>query len=197
MKVLIINGSPHAKGNTYAALSMVAEELEQGGVETEWLHIGHLTIRGCMACNHCRNHDHRCIYKDDLVNDTIEKARSIDGFLFGSPTYYAGINGTLAAFMDRFFYTSHGYCAYKPGAAVLSAHRSGTTNAYDQINKYIGMNKMLMVPSPYWNMVLGHTLDEILADERGVSTMHHLGKNMVWLLKVLESAKKNNLPLPE
>lgn len=190
MKVLLINGSPHEKGSTYTALSKVTEELESRGVEAEIFHIGAEPIRGCIACKHCRETGSgRCVF-DDVVNIALEKAKDCDGFVFGSPVYYASANGALISFLDRLFYCQSGYFAYKPAASISVARRAGTTATYDQLNKYIGLNKMIMVPSVYWNMAFGHNAEEVRQDEEGMRIMSTIGKNMAWMLKVLEAGKK-------
>ena len=128
MKVLLLNGSPHAKGCTYTALAEAAGALEAAGVETEFVHIGTKAIRGCIGCGKCREAK-RCVFDDDPVNEAIEKARACDGFIFGSPVYYASPNGAALAFLDRLFYAGGSALRYKPGAAVVSARRGGTTAA--------------------------------------------------------------------
>lgn len=196
MNVLLINGSPNREGCTYTALAEIADELNKNGVQSEIYHIGNAPIRGCMGCNRCLNQT-RCIFNDDSVNVAIEKAQKADGFIFGSPVYYASANGAMISFLDRFFYAASSYCAYKPAAVVASARRAGTTATYDQLNKYIGISKMIMVPSPYWNMVHGNTPDEVRKDEEGLYVMRELGRNMAWLLQILQSAKENNIAAPK
>lgn len=197
MKVFMINGSPNKEGCTYTALKEVAGELERCGVESEIFHIGTGPIRGCTGCLHCRKGEPRCVFDGDSVNKAIEKAREADGFVFGSPVYYAAVNGSMVSFLNRFFYPHHGYCAFKPAASVVSARRAGTTAAYDQLNKYIGISKMIMAPAPYWNMVHGNTPDEVRQDLEGLFIMRSIGKSMAWMLELLELGKKNGVPLPQ
>lgn len=195
MKVLLINGSPHEKGSIYTALSAVAEELNARGVETEIFHIGTKPISGCIACGGCRE-SHRCVI-DDVVNAALDKAKDCDGFVFGSPVYFASANGSMISFMDRLFYTKTEYFKYKPAACVVAARRAGTTATYDELNKYPGISGMIQVPSVYWNMVIGHDAEEVLQDTEGMDIMRTLGRNMAWMLKVLDTAKKAGLEEPE
>ncbi len=195
MKVLLLNGSPHEKGCTYTALTEVAEELQRQEVETEILHVAKGALPGCLNCGYCREHPGVCVY-NDIVNVAIAKAKEADGFIFGSPVYYASANGTMVSFMDRFFQTRHPYFAYKPAAVVTSARRAGTLSAYDQLNKYIGISEMIMVPCMYWNMVHGSTPQEVKQDEEGLYIMRDLGRNMAWLLRLLESGKQHGVALP-
>jgi multimeric flavodoxin WrbA len=196
MKVLLINGSPHKHGCTYTALAEIVKELEKENIDGEIFQIGTQPIRGCVACNRCSELD-RCSYEEDIVNEVIEKARAADGFIFGSPVHFASAGGAMTALMDRLFYAAGSVFAYKPGASVVSARRAGTTAAYDQLNKYIGISKMIMVPSQYWNMVHGNTPEEVQHDKEGLQIMRTLGKNMAWLLKLIANGKENGIQIPE
>ena len=123
MKVVLVNGSPNARGCTYTALSEAANELEKQGIETEILHIGKEPIRGCAACGACGKLG-KCVFSD-AVNTLAETIAQADGLIFGSPVYYAGISGQLKSFMDRLFYSHGKKLAGKPAAAVVSARRGG------------------------------------------------------------------------
>lgn len=195
MKVLLINGSPHAYGSTFTALSEIASELNANGIDTEIFHIGTKPISGCIACEKCSD-THRCIF-DDVVNTALKKAETADGFIFGSPVYYASANGSMISFMDRLFYANSGCFAYKPAASIVAARRAGTTATYDQLNKYIGISKMIMIPSVYWNMVIGHDAKEVREDLEGMGIMRTLGKNMAWMLNVLAAAKEKGIEVPK
>jgi len=195
MKVLLINGSPKAQGCTYTALCEIAKELEKHNIETEIFHVGDQPIRGCMGCGGCK--DNRCIFNDDTVNIALEKAKEADGFIFGSPVHYAGASGQITSFLDRFFYAGGAGLQYKPGAAIVSCRRGGSTAAFDQLNKYFTISNMPVVSSQYWNMVHGNTPEEVKQDLEGMQTMRTLGKNMAWLLKSIEAGKKAGISLPE
>lgn len=196
MKVLLINGSPRKNGCTYTALQEVAGELEKAGIETEIFHLGKSPIRGCTGCGWCENGGGRCVFKDDCVNEGLEKAETADGFIFGSPVHYAAASGAITSFLDRFFYAGRGF-ALKPGAAVVSCRRGGAAAAFDQLNKYFTIANMPIVSSQYWNMVHGNTPEEVRQDLEGLQTMRTLGKNMAWLLKCVEAGKSAGVPLPE
>ncbi|MBO0523725.1 flavodoxin family protein [Clostridium botulinum] len=197
MKVLLINGSPKAKGCTYTALWEVAKELEKENIETEIFHIGNKPIRGCMACGGCsRNEASKCVFDDDTVNIALEKAKEADGFIFGSPVHYAASSGQITSFLDRFFYAGDSF-QYKPGAAIISCRRGGSTAAFDQLNKYFTISNMPIVSSQYWNMVHGNTPEEVKQDLEGMQTMRVLGKNMAWLLKSINAGKEAGVALPE
>ena len=195
MKVLLVNGSPNKKGCTNRALEEVAKTLEENGVEAEIFHIGNKPFGGCIACNHCKTNG-EC-YMNDIVNEFAKKAKEADGFIFGSPVYYASASGALTSFLDRLFYSSARYLQYKPGAVVCSARRAGTTATFDQLNKYFTINNMPVVSSQYWNMVHGHTQEEVEKDLEGLQTMRVLGRNMAWILKCIELGKENNILRPE
>ncbi|WP_346886938.1 flavodoxin family protein [Clostridium sp. UBA1056] len=196
MKVLLINGSPNEKGCTYTALHEIAKELEKENIEAEIFHVGKDPIRGCMGCGHCyRSGSCKCIFNDDTVNIALEKAKDMDGFIFGSPVHYASASGMLTSFLDRFFYAGNGF-EYKPGAAIVSCRRGGATAAFDQLNKYFTITNMPIVSSQYWNMVHGNTPEEVVQDLEGMQIMRTLGKNMAWLLKSIEAGKKSGISLP-
>ena len=196
MKVLLINGSPHAGGCTYTALSEVAGVLAQEGIETEFVHIGSGDIHGCTACHACSKTGY-CIFKDDAVNDCIDKLSEADGLIVGSPVYYAGPNGALLAFLDRLFFAGKsGKYAFKPAAAVVSCRRGGASAAFDRLNKYFTISSMPVVSSQYWNAVHGNTPAEVRLDLEGLQIMRTLGRNIAWLLKCIDTAKAT-VPYPE
>lgn len=198
MKVLLVNGSPHREGCTYTALSEVASASSSEGIGTEFYWIGNRPIGGCIGCRQCARKK-KCVFDDD-VNVFTDLAEGFDGFVFGSPVYYAGMNGSLMSFMDRVFYSAsardpHPF-RFKPAAAVVSARRAGTTSAIDQIDKYFLHQQMPVIPSRYWNMVHGNTPDEVRQDAEGLQIMRVLGRNMAWFLKLREAGDKAGVPLP-
>ena len=194
MKVLLINGSPNAKGCTFTALSEVAEALNKEGVETEIVHVGHKDIRGCIGCRLCKQTG-KCVF-DDIVGEVQAKFAEVDGIVVGSPVYYSGPNGTLISFLDRMFYSSPVDKRFKVGAAVVSCRRGGNTATFDVLNKYFSINQMPIVSSQYWNMVHGNNPDEVRQDIEGLQTMRTLGKNMAFLMKAIALAKEE-YGLPE
>ena len=184
MKVLMINGSGNENGCTFTALSEVAKILKEEEIETEIVQLGKLAYMDCIACMGCRKKgNNRCAFNDDIVNRIIEKAEQSEGFVFGSPVYYAHPSGRLLSVLDRVFYAGSAAFRFKPGAAVVCARRAGTTAALDAINKYFGISQMPIVGSTYWNMVHGKTPQEVMQDKEGLQSMHNLGKAMACLLK--------------
>ncbi|WP_304509411.1 flavodoxin family protein [Anaerotignum sp.] len=199
MKVLMVNGSSRLKGCTFSALTEVGKALEQQGIEYEIFQLGPNPIRDCIGCNKCQ--DGKCIFDDDDVNKFVEKAKAADGFVFGSPVYYAHPSGRLLSFLDRAFYCSsssenHPF-NFKPAAAVVSARRGGTTASFDVINKYFTIAMMPIVSSSYWNMVHGNTPEEVMQDLEGLQTMRNIGTNMAWMLKNIACGKANGINLPK
>ncbi len=193
MKVLLVNGSPNKNGCTYTALTYVEETLKEAGIETEIFWIGTKPIIGCTACMKCREKG-KCTFDNDVVNEFTTKSAEVDGFIFGSPVYYAGATGAMTAFMDRVFYSSSPETfKHKPASVICSARRGGTTATYDQLNKYLGISQMPIVSSFYWNMVHGNTPDEVKQDLEGLATMRQLGRNMAYFLKCIEAGKKEGL----
>ncbi len=195
MKVLLINGSPNKNGSTYTALAEIEKELNKENIETEIVHVGNKTIRGCIACRRCENN--RCVFDDDITNRVLEKCEDIDGLIVGSPVYYSSPNGTLLAMLDRLFYAGSAILQYKPAAAIVSARRAGTTASFDVINKYFTISNMPVVSSQYWNMVHGHNAEDAKQDLEGMQVMRVLGKNMAWLLKCIEAGKEKGINIPQ
>ena len=195
MKVLLVNGSSREHGCTGTALSEVACTLNENGIDTEMLFIGNQPIPDCIACRRCRETG-KCVF-DDIVNKLSEKAAACDGFVFGSPVYFAHPSARLLTVMDRAFYSAGRNFMFKPAAAVLSARRAGTTASMDVINKYFTILSMPIVSSTYWNQVYGTLPEEVLKDEEGMATMQNIGKNMAWLLKCIEIGKQNGVDHPE
>ena len=192
MKVLAINGSPHTKGCTYTALRLAADELEKQGIEVEIVQVGNQAIHGCTACGACRGRETPGCVFDDVVNVCIGKAEQADGILLGSPVYYSGIAGAMKCFLDRFFYAGPDL-KYKVGAAVVSARRSGVVDTFHQMNNYLNLADVAIVPSHYWNAVHGNSAEEVLEDKEGVQVMQTLGRNMAWLMKSIEAGR---VPIP-
>lgn len=196
MKVLVINGSPHLHGCTDRALREVEKTLADNGIDTVRVNVGNKDIRGCIACYYCREHG-RCVF-NDLVNETAPLLAEADGVVIGSPTYYAGANGQLHAFLDRLFYSTAGTVnkAMKVGAAVVSSRRAGSTSVFDEINKYFTISSMPIVSSTYWNEVHGFTAEDVEKDLEGLQTMRNLGRNMAFLIKAI-NASKSEIPAQE
>jgi multimeric flavodoxin WrbA len=193
MKMLAFNGSPNKEGNTYHAINIVAAELEKEGIETEIVQVGNKAIRGCIACYQCvKNHDERCGLKGDEVNEWIQKMKQADAIILGSPVYYSAINGTMKSFLDRAFFVTGvngGMLRHKVGASVVAVRRSGGLPTFDQLNHFLNYSEMLLATSNYWNVIHGRSPGEALQDEEGVQIMRVLGRNMAWLMKLVENGK--------
>ena len=197
MNVLLINGSPHEKGCTYTALAEIAAELEKNGVEAEILHVGKGPVGGCVACGGCAGKG-KCVF-DDAVNMAIEKAKTADGFIFGSPVHYASASGSATGFLDRLFYAGGANLQFKPGAAIASARRAGTTATIDQLQKYFTISNMPIVASQYWPMVHGTSPADVERDEEGLQIMRQLARNLAWMVKSFALAREHGIlpPAPE
>lgn len=192
MKVVAFNGSPKKDGNTYNAIKAVSDQLAKDNIEVEIIHVGNKQVRGCVACGGCsRNMNEKCTIQDE-VNDWIQKMKEADGIIIGSPVYFSGIAGTMKSFLDRAFYVAsvnNGMLRHKAGAAVVAVRRSGGVAVFDQLNHYINYSEMLMPASNYWNVAHGTAPGEVSQDHEGIQIMQVLGKNMAWLLKLVENGK--------
>jgi len=201
MKVIAINGSPNKKGNTYHALSLICEQLDIEGVQSEIITIGQKRLQGCTACNACiKNKDEKCIIDDD-VNTIIQQMKKADGILLGSPVHYADISATMKAFVDRVFYVSganKNLFRHKVGAAIVAVRRTGGMPAINTLYNYLQYSEMFLPTANYWNVVHGTKPGDMLLDEEGVQIARILGKNMAWLLKAVNTyQQEEELPLME
>lgn len=194
MKVLMLNGSSHINGTTMAALTEVGKALEEDGIEYEIFQIGGGPVADCLGCGQCT--ENGCIFSDDAVNAFVAKAKEADGYIFGTPVYYAHPSGRIQSFLDRVFYSSGKHFAHKPGASVAVARRGGTATTFDVLNKYFGITQMITVGSTYWNQVHGRNAEDAAKDLEGMQTMRNLGHNMAWVLKCLEAGKEKGLVPP-
>ena len=195
MKVLLLNGSAHEEGCTFTALSEIANVLNKEGIETEIFQLGNPALKDCSGCGACKKID-KCVI-DDVVNEFVEKARECDGFIFGTPVYYAHPSGRILSFLDRAFYSGKTAFQFKPACAISSARRAGTTASFDVLNKYFTISNMPIVSAGYWNNIHGRVADDAKQDLEGLQVMRTLGRNMAWLLKCIELGKQNNINSPE
>lgn len=188
MKVLLINGSPHVKGNTFLALSEAAKTLEQQGVETEIVHIGTKPVRGCIACGQCMMKQlGHCVFDDDICNRISEKLDDVDALIVGSPVYYGQPNGTVISLIQRMFFSAGDKVQNKPAAAVCVCRRGGATAAYQTMNMPFEMMNMPVVTSQYWNIVYGREEGEASLDAEGMQTMRTMANNVAWLLRKIHA----------
>lgn len=200
MKVVAFNGSPRKEGNTYHAIKIVTDELEKEGIETEIVHVGNKTIKGCIACGYCyKSMNEECVTNDDGVNEWIQKMKNADGIIIGSPVHYSAIGGTMKSFLDRAFYVTgvnSSMLRHKVGASVVAVRRSGGTTTFNQLNNYLNYSEMIVPSSNYWNVIHGTSPGEALQDEEGVQIMTVLGQNMAWTMKLIENGK-DSLKAPD
>lgn len=196
MKVLLVNGSPKKDGNTATALAEVARELDACGIESEVFQLGAGPIRDCIGCGGCAGKG-RCVFGDDVVNDLIDAAEGADGFVFGSPVYYAHPSGRILSALDRAFYAGSAAFAHKPGASVAVARRGGTGTTFDVLNKHFTINQMPVVSSTYWNNAFGAAPGESAQDTEGMATMRNIARNMAWLLRCIEAGRAAGIEAPE
>lgn len=196
MKVLMINGSPRADGNTFIALSEIAKQLNKHGVDTEIVQLGTKPLHCCVACGHCRNGKH-CVFDDDPCNEIIDKMATSDALIVGTPTYYGQPNGGVLSVMQRVFYACSENVQNKPAAGVAICRRGGATAAFNSLNMIFQMSNMPLVSSQYWNIVYGCTKGEAASDTEGMQTMRTLADNMAWMLAKIHAGNKPDYPQRE
>lgn len=196
MKVILVNGSPHQHGSTARALQEVAKTLGEASIETEIFWIGKEPIGGCIGCNACSRAG-ACVF-GGCVNAFVEKAKTADGFVFGTPVHYAAASGNMTSFLDRVFYSAPDGTFYlKPAAVVVAARRGGNTAAYEQLLKYPGISHMPIISSQYWNMVHGANAGDVEQDLEGLQTMRALGRNMAYMLQCMQAGREAGIQMPE
>ena len=192
----MVNGSSKPNGCTATALQEIAKVLREEGIDSEIVCLGGGPLRDCIGCLGCMKLDGQCAFNDDCINEILEKEKTCDGFIFGTPVYYAHPSGRVLSALDRMFYAGKKYFMHKPGAAIASARRAGTTASIDAMNKYFTIAEMPVVSSSYWNMVHGNKPEEVLQDAEGLQVMRNLGRNMAWLLKCLEAGRNTGVAVP-
>ena len=183
MKVLIINGSPRQNGNTSIALAEIAKQLEKLGIESEIVWIGNKPVRGCIACNTCKDKPGACVFDDDVCNGISAKMNSSDALIVGSPVYWGQPNGAVLSIIQRAFYSNGAAFRGKPAAAVAVCRRGGATATFETLNMPFQMMSMPVVTSQYWNIVYGREPGQAALDREGLQTMRTLANNMAALLK--------------
>lgn len=193
---MLFNGSAHKNGCTYTALNIIAETLKEEQIDSEIIQLFNNVKHDCTGCGACRKLGH-CVFQDDEINSIVEKAKTAEAFIFGSPVYYAHPSGRLLSAMDRMFYSGSSAFKKKPAAAIVSARRAGTTASLDAITKHFSLNEMPIVSSNYWNMVHGVSPEDVLKDEEGCQIMRTLARNLAWILKCIEVGKENGINPPE
>lgn len=194
-KILFINGSPNENGCVSTAMDEVIEVLNNDGIDTEKMWLGKKAMPDCMACMKCQQTG-ECVFRDQ-VNEIGAEIDSISGIVVGSPVYYGGPNGRLTSFLDRLFFSiPDDKFNGKLAASVVSCRRGGASAAFERLNQYFLMENMHIVSSQYWNQVHGFTAEDVRKDEEGLQTMRTLGRNLSWLMRLIENGEKNDLPAP-
>lgn len=183
MKVIAFNGSPNKDGGVAAGISAMKGELEKEGIEVEVVHLGNKIIRGCLDCRKCIEL-RRCAIDGDPVNEYLDKLKTADGIILGSPVHYGGVAGTFKCFLDRLFFIGPPL-KFKVGAVVVSVRRTGGIAAFHQLNNYLNLAQVIITPGVYWDVIHGRNVDELSTDEEGLQIMEIQGRNMAWLLKTL------------
>lgn len=189
MKVVAFNGSPRKNGNCELALNFICEELRREAIDFEIVQVGNQSVHGCIACYNCLQTGSGYCVQKDKVNEWIDKMVEADGILLASPVYYGGIAGTMKCFLDRAFLAAGNKLHHKVGAAIVTARRSGALETFQQLNAYLNTMEMIMPTADYWNNIHGLDIGEVREDIEGIEVMQKLGRNMAWILKVIEASK--------
>ena len=196
----MLNGSFNPDGSTSAGLEIMAKTFAEEGVETEIVTVGAKPIADCIACGKCAELK-RCVFANDAVNDFAEKAKTSDGFVFGSPVYYAHPSGRIQSFLDRLFFSTmnadrYASLRHKPCASIVVARRAGTSASFDVLNKYATISQMIVVGSTYWNEFHALTKEDVPEDPEGLQTLQNLARNMVYVMKCLKAGRDAGIMPP-
>ncbi len=197
MKILMINGSPHQHGSTYRSLTEAKNTLEAEGIECEIIWLGNEAVNDCVGCGACRKLDCKCVFDNDIVNEIIDKAKAADGFIFGSPVYYAHPSGRVLSVLDRVFYAGSKVFKHKPAASIAVARRAGTTATIDVLSKYITIAQMPLISSSYWCMTHGAKAEDVELDLEGLQTVRNMARNMAYYCRLIEHGSKDGITPPE
>ena len=196
LNVLMLNGSPRTEGNITLAFHEMEHVFEKNGVAYENIQLGRMDIRGCIACETCRNTG-KCVF-NDMINELAVKFEAADGLVIGSPVYYGSANGTLMSALQRLFYSTSFDKSMKVGASVVSARRSGCTATFDELNKFFTLSNMPVASSQYWNNIYGWEPGEGSVDDEGRQVMRVLAGNLVFLMQSISLGKeRSGLPTLE
>lgn len=198
MKVILINGSPRKNGNTFTALSEIAQTLRTEGIDSEIVWIGNKPLRGCIACGTCKTKGNgRCVFDDDVCNTISATFADADGFVFGSPVYYGQPNGALLAIMQRLCFSNGANMQNKPAAVVTICRRGGATAAFEALQMPLQMMNMPLATSQYWNIAYGREEGQVAQDTEGMQTMRTLAHNLAWMIRGLRGKNAPQLPARE
>ncbi len=200
MKVLLLNGSPNEKGNTYLALDSISQTLKLEGIDSEIFFVGKEAIVSCKGCGACSKIG-RCVFDGDRVNEFVSKMMESDGLIVGSPVHYAAATGAITSFLGRAFFSgsraNKNPYRLKPAASVAIARRAGTSATLDQLNKYFTISQMPIISARYWNELHGQVAPQVNEDIEGMQNLRYLARNMAFFLKCKEAGLKSGISLPE
>lgn len=155
MKIIAINGSPRKSWNTATLLKKALEGAASKGAETELINLYDLKYSGCISCFACKRKDGehgKCAVKDDLT-PILEKLKTVDAIVFGSPIYYMNITARMGAFLERFLFSNSIYSLEIP-TVYPKKTKSGfiytmgaTEKQFDEIGIEAGLK-------PYQNTIM-------------------------------------------
>ncbi|AEI15390.1 NADPH-dependent FMN reductase [Flexistipes sinusarabici DSM 4947] len=193
MKVFALNASPRKDGNTALLINKIFSTLNKYNIETEMYQLAGETLRGCTACRTCfEKKNMQCVFKNDCLNEIVQKIAEADGIIFGSPTYFADVTAEMKAIIDRLGYVNKAngnFLKHKVGAGVSAVRRGGANRVFDTFNHFFLINEMIVPGSIYWNFAFGRNAGEVANDEEGMRTMEALGENIAWIMKKIGGGK--------
>lgn len=108
---IAINGSPRKNGNTAQLLKSAVDGAKDAGAQVELVNLYSLNFKGCTSCFYCKLKSKKhgtCAMKDDLT-PVLEKIKTADAAIFGSPIYFMNMSAGMIAFFERLFFSNYIY----------------------------------------------------------------------------------------
>ena len=127
MKVLILQASPRANGNTAWMAEEYRKAAEAAGHEVTMVNVAKKHIAGCLACEYCHNKGNgACIQKDDM-QELYPLMAEAEALVLAAPIYYFTLCAQIQAPIQRM------YCVNSPAnvkkmALLVSSY---SPNVYD------------------------------------------------------------------
>ena len=190
MKAIAICGSPREKGNTEYYLRTVLSELEQKGIETEFIPMLDKTVKPCRGCYGCLTAK-KCVQDDDF-EAIFQKMEQADIIVIGSPVYVGKPTSLLQALLERVTFSARAsgrMLSGKVGAPVTVARRAGQVYAFGELLLWYFINDMVIPGSMYWNVAVAGAkgAKDAEKDMEGIDIMKYTAANLVKVATALQN----------
>ena len=148
MNILILQGSPRAKGNTAWMAEEYKNAAEAAGHQVTIVNVAKKKIAGCLACEYCHGKgEGACVQKDDM-QEIYPLLAEAEVLVLASPIYYFTLSAQIQAPIQR-FYSMMKPANVKKTALLLSSHSPGVYEdaiaEYKLISGFCGYEDMGIV----------------------------------------------------